>query len=590
MQIFNIEFNNFRSIDEEGLQLDDLKKYNLFIGKNNSGKSNIIKIIPFLGDLIAQIENVQNSFNPSVNNSLAKMTDLFYNGKDNAFLSVTFLITDKEKEDFVSGIPKDSHFHAELFNKPENKITLKFNLHPNSNGTAIDYQLLNFVWADVFLLDYPNKSIRKNDGDIDQTNFDQAYSSLNNVAHFNYISRMLSQLASLSTRFRIIKAVRKIGSSSNGDNGGTRSRMLNQLGIDGTETINTISGWMTPKDDHPINRQKYRTIKKLISDLLIEDVDLVPSDDQLNIEETNGRIMSYKSWGSSLEELLVLVVSIFSSPKESIIALEEPEIHLDPFMQRRLMDFLMKTDHQYFISSHSNVLINSFATDSSTMFRVYKKDSSTKCIEASGVELQGVLDDLGILASDILQCNGIIWVEGPSDRIFIKKWIELKKPDLKEGIHFSIMFYGGKLLSHLTADVTETEEDATTEDFIKLVKLNRNVAVIMDSDKESEDDLIGKTKLRIDSEISKNSNHAFSWITDGREIENYIPAEMFERILKIKGMNNYTKVSDLEKNYIKTKDAEKLVDEMTNEIFKNELLDKRLDDLVLKITSWNTKS
>src|SRR5258708_4952958 len=402
MQIFNIEFNNFRSIDEEGLQLDDLKKYNLFIGKNNSGKSNIIKIIPFLGDLIAQIENVQNSFNPSVNNSLAKMTDLFYNGKDNAFLSVTFLITDKEKEDFVSGIPKDSHFHAELFNKPENKITLKFNLHPNSNGTAIDYQLLNFVWADVFLLDYPNKSIRKND------------------------------------------------------------------------------------------------------------VDLVPSDDQLNIEETNGRIMSYKSWGSSLEELLVLVVSIFSSPKESIIALEEPEIHLDPFMQRRLMDFLMKTDHQYFISSHSNVLINSFATDSSTMFRVYKKDSSTKCIEASGVELQGVLDDLGILASDILQCNGIIWVEGPSDRIFIKKWIELKKPDLKEGIHFSIMFYGGKLLSHLTADVTETEEDATTEDFIKLVKLNRNVAVIMDSDKESEDDLIGKTKLRIDSEISKNSNHAFS--------------------------------------------------------------------------------
>ena len=32
-----------------------------------------------------------------------------------------------------------------------------------------------------------------------------------------------------------------------------------------------------------------------------------------------------------------------------------------------------------------------------------------------------VLDDLGAKASDIFQSNGIIWVEGPSDRIYIKK-------------------------------------------------------------------------------------------------------------------------------------------------------------------------
>ena len=38
-------------------------------------------------------------------------------------------------------------------------------------------------------------------------------------------------------------------------------------------------------------------------------------------------------------------------------------------------------------------------------------------------ELRDVLvDDLGIKASDILQSNGIIWVEGPSDRIYINKF------------------------------------------------------------------------------------------------------------------------------------------------------------------------
>lgn len=32
-----------------------------------------------------------------------------------------------------------------------------------------------------------------------------------------------------------------------------------------------------------------------------------------------------------------------------------------------------------------------------------------------------LLDDLGFKASDLLQSNCVIWVEGPSDRIYIKK-------------------------------------------------------------------------------------------------------------------------------------------------------------------------
>ena len=33
-----------------------------------------------------------------------------------------------------------------------------------------------------------------------------------------------------------------------------------------------------------------------------------------------------------------------------------------------------------------------------------------------------MLNDLDVRASDLLQSNGIIWVEGPSDRIYIKRW------------------------------------------------------------------------------------------------------------------------------------------------------------------------
>ncbi len=52
-------------------------------------------------------------------------------------------------------------------------------------------------------------------------------------------------------------------------------------------------------------------------------------------------------------------------------------------------------------------------------------------------------------------------------------------PDLREGIHYSIMFYGGRLLNHLSAD------DPDITEFIKLRRLNRHLAVVMDSDKAS---------------------------------------------------------------------------------------------------------
>ena len=57
-----------------------------------------------------------------------------------------------------------------------------------------------------------------------------------------------------------------------------------------------------------------------------------------------------------------------------------------------------------------------------------------------------------------MQANSVIWVEGPTDRIYLNHWIQPVDPALKEGLHYSIMFYGGRLLSHLTANDPEVDE------------------------------------------------------------------------------------------------------------------------------------
>ena len=128
-----------------------------------------------------------------------------------------------------------------------------------------------------------------------------------------------------------------------------------------------------------------------------------------------------------------------------------------------------------------------------------------------------ICEDLGYHPSDLLQANCIIWVEGPSDRIYLNYWIAAINSELIEGIHYSIMFYGGRLASHLS----NRDIDEEVEDFILLRRLNRRGMIVIDSDRSKKGARINATKTRLQAEFDQSPGHA--WITDGREIENYIP-------------------------------------------------------------------
>jgi hypothetical protein len=178
-----------------------------------------------------------------------------------------------------------------------------------------------------------------------------------------------------------------------------------------------------------------------------------------------------------------------------------------------------KTSNQYFIATHSAAFID---TPGSAIFHVYQRDSTTKIQKALlKKDRYAICLDLGHRASDIIQSNAVIWVEGPSDRIYLNHWIKIAADDLVEGVHYSIMFYGGRLLSHLAAD------DQDVSDFIQLRDLNRNVAILMDSDKKSPRDKINSTKERLRREFIAHGGVA--WITKGREVENYVDHARLQR-------------------------------------------------------------
>jgi len=97
-----------------------------------------------------------------------------------------------------------------------------------------------------------------------------------------------------------------------------------------------------------------------------------------------------------------------------------------------------------------------------------------------GIRQRQLLDDLGINGADQGTSNGVVWVEGPSDRIYLKHWIEIYcrhtgRLAPAEYVDYMFAYHGGALLAHLTAESDDSSQ-------INVSRINRNFVVLMDDD------------------------------------------------------------------------------------------------------------
>jgi len=288
---------------------------------------------------------------------------------------------------------------------------------------------------------------------------------------------------------------------------------------------------------------------------------------EIYLEESSKGIIALSHTGSGFKTILAVLVLLHlipynekKEPGNYIFAFEELENNLHPSLQRRLLSYLREFAIEYqcliFLTTHSNVMIDFFSRDDSAQIIHVTHDgekATTRHVQTY-IDNRGILDDLDIRASDLLQANCVVWVEGPSDRVYFNRWIDLwTDGTLKEGVHYQCMFYGGRLLDHVSAGDPEQLNDG-----VAILRINRNAIIIIDSDKKKSSDRINKTKERIRKEITDIDG--LDWVTSGREIENYIPSAVIAQYYgkkKFKPLGNFDDIAAYLEENISAQESDK---------------------------------
>lgn len=562
-------YTNYEMYGQEEKEMSNLSKINILVGTNNSGKSRMLRLLLSDKELL---------FTPA-NFDLKKLNEVFDDFKK-AILALlkkhNFDGFGKLQKDSIENIPsyrfiKDadnylSDFHTLIQYAKEAQSVTSY----SSSGTHITNETAM-------------KSCRKRFQEIAL----EAEAALNDLVKEKKIEFRRVYIPTL-------RGLR--GFEVNEDYYLTRTKKDYFSEDENLEIFTGLNLYEEVKRlllGNLEDRERIADFQKFIGESFFEgqEIALIPNvdSDVLFVKIGNEHERPIYGLGDGIQSLIILTFPLFKYKGDRLLFfIEEPELYLHPGMQRKFLEIITQQDfdgYQYFLTTHSNHFLDltldmekmSVYSFSKELEEVDSRERNANfVIENVSNEDDNVLKMLGVRNSAVLLSNCTIWVEGITDRYYIRHFLNLyqnflnKRQRYKEDIHYSFVEYSGNNITHWSFLDDNEEEKEETFNSIKESRVCGSLFLITDKDsKEKETRQLKLTKALGERYYCLNC----------REIENILSASTLKEVI---ASYEQVEVEQLE-----------LSQEFTSSTYESLLLGNFIEEIVIdrkRLGSYSSKS
>lgn len=505
------------SLNENECAFGDLSKTNIFIGENNSGKSRFLRCLFNDSFYSLDSQTVEEIFK-YYEKELVNLK--FFNGKT-SLSKFLFIYNEVRNSNHRYGYNNYNFFskleRLVLSNNPKNKFYFPTVRGVKDYKTILDTKLKNFL---------------------------KSASSIQNRDAINHYISLLNLEKDGLQSFDIYREITKHEYFPQKDlnviTGGNLYGKIKSMLLGNEEDRKTISNFQSFLQTHFF--EDYETVQ------------LIPYESKKVLYVKIGKDeRPIYDWGDGTQQLIIILFYLFIHKDESdnLFFIEEPEIYLHPGILRRFIEVINSEafpNHQYFITTHSNVILD-VSADVNINMSIFKFIKNKDCkddapqflVEQCNSGDVSLLNVLGVRNSSVFLSNCSIWVEGITDRLYLKHYLNLyfKKHGIsgafRENIDYTFIEYGGGNIVHFNFE----KEDF--EDSINAKYINNRIFLIVDND---------NTKPGSKKDIRKA--HLKDILEDNfyelpvTEIENLLPQEIIKQILI---RQNPESVDEIEKKF-----------------------------------------
>lgn len=415
MQVTEIEVENFRSIPEASLELSE---FNLLIGKNNAGKSNIVKAIYRYRDLMIGDVDISEFYESAVTRGMEPEPIKF---------SISYQIGMDARENLIEKLSESHEVPASVYDTlMEGESFRKYDHEISIREAGISHNTIN-TWIDdskveLGTLDVSDQSVELLDLDeLMATERSRSQLSdiqpgqINNVIPSTIQEGILGEFSEwkMVAPFRRTEERGVFGADPDLDpTGENLTTFLQSIREDGTGRYNQICN-------------TYEEIMEGVEEVRIETREgedgAVPI---IRIDEQQSDDIGFDELSSGAKEILILVTQIVVSRSDnSPLYIEEPELHLHPAAEREIFSMISQVaedfNTQSIVTTHSDVFVDEVNVEN--IFSV-KRGEYTYVDTVNQGELGEILTDIGYAKSELLQADRIVFVEGRSDRVVLSNW------------------------------------------------------------------------------------------------------------------------------------------------------------------------